>query len=277
MKGTNPITIAVIVLVAGVFLWYVVGNSKTGPATTERASSEKHGKKRQKNRKPKDDESVVSFSKAKAEATKTVYKDHLVTFFCGCPFDSSRTIDAKTCGYKPHDAKRAASRAAWKHIVPMKRAAKRLDCWKGNDPVCQNVGGKRVTGRKCCSLHGGSSNYRNMKSDLHNIVPMIEELHEDRKAFVPGEIQGEKSEYGACDFELDPARKIYEPPDSVKGDVARAYLYMADTYGMRLKAEDRNLMLKWHKADPPDKWETERNRRIKAIQKTGNPFIENAR
>jgi deoxyribonuclease-1 len=50
--------------------------------------------------------------------------------------------------------------------------------------------------------------------------------------------------------------------------------YMEDTYGFRLSRQDRQLFTAWSRQDPPDTWEIERDRRIKAIQGLGNRFVE---
>ena len=60
----------------------------------------------------------------------------------------------------------------------------------------------------------------------------------------------------------------------IQGDIARVMLYMADTYRLTLSRQDQQLFTAWSRQDPPDAWEIERNRRIKAIQGQGNRFVE---
>ena len=67
------------------------------------------------------------------------------------------------------------------------------------------------------------------------------------------------------DPKADPAR--------IRGDIARTMLYMAQTYGFRLSDQDRKLYEAWNRQDPPDSFERERNRRIRALQGNANPFI----
>jgi endonuclease I len=62
----------------------------------------------------------------------------------------------------------------------------------------------------------------------------------------------------------------------VRGDVARAYLYMHETYGSRalpLGEAELARFRAWHRADPPDAWERLRDGRITAIQGMGNPLV----
>ena len=67
--------------------------------------------------------------------------------------------------------------------------------------------------------------------------------------------------------------KIIEPEASLRGMIARAYLYMAHTYPIRLSDEEKALYLAWHQAYAPTAWEKERNNKIKAIQGNGNPYV----
>ncbi len=79
-------------------------------------------------------------------------------------------------------------------------------------------------------------------------------------------IPGEKRDYGRCNIEVNPNLRRAEPPEEVMGDIARTMFYMEDTYGFRLSDQQRKLFTAWHRQDPPDAWERERNRRIAKIQ-----------
>ena len=86
---------------------------------------------------------------------------------------------------------------------------------------------------------------------------------------------------------------VYEPRDEHKGDAARAVLYMPLRYNgisgydwtfnwlnnTRLPSlgegpQDLATLIQWHKQDPPDKWEVDRNNYIQSIQKNRNPFVD---
>ncbi|MBP6071327.1 MAG: endonuclease, partial [Aeromonas sp.] len=56
--------------------------------------------------------------------------------------------------------------------------------------------------------------------------------------------------------------------------IARAYLYMGQQYGLRLAAQQRKLFEAWDRQYPADRWECERNSRIGKLQGNTNPFIE---
>lgn len=274
MKGTNPITIAVIVLVAGVFLWYVVGSSEPGPAVSKSKPGQRKALKRPSPRQYAEGEFSLTLREAKSLARKKIYRDHRVTFICQCSFDSSGTLSESDCGYRPREKSEKGGLAMWRRVVPVNERASRLDCWRKGHPDCFDDEGRRIMGRECCALPGVSEKYRRMNADLHNIVPVIGELHDNSFHLAPGEVEGEKRLFGACDFEVDTENKIFEPAKSIRGDVARIHLYMDETYGVKIEGENRALLLKWHQEDPPDDWERERNRRIKKIQQNGNPFVE---
>ena len=50
--------------------------------------------------------------------------------------------------------------------------------------------------------------------------------------------------------------------DEIKGDIARAYFYMSNTYNINLSDQERKMMEAWDKQDPIDEWEIEKNKRI---------------
>jgi deoxyribonuclease-1 len=65
-----------------------------------------------------------------------------------------------------------------------------------------------------------------------------------------------------------------EPPPQVRGDAARIWFYMSDTYGVKLTAAQRRLLQTWAKADPVDDWERLRNKRVAAAQGNLNPHVK---
>ena len=113
-----------------------------------------------------------------------------------------------------------------------------------------------------------------MEGDLHNLVPAIGELNADRSNYRFGMIEGEKRRYGQCDFEVEFKAKKAEPPEAVRGDIARTYFYMADRYGLKLSKYQRKLLGVWGRSDPVDNWERERNQAIDEIQGNGNSYIQ---
>lgn len=83
---------------------------------------------------------------------------------------------------------------------------------------------------------------------------------------------------------------VFEPADEYKGDFARAYFYIFTAYNdlSTWKAETQyvydsdcslkpwavELLMKWHREDPVDSKEINRNEEIYKLQKNRNPFID---
>lgn len=98
--------------------------------------------------------------------------------------------------------------------------------------------------------------------------------------------------YAACGAAADQvpcsATTVFEPPDHVKGDIARVYFYMATRYytedscwltsdavnKANIKTWQENMLRKWHTDDPVDAGERTKNDLIHRIQGNRNPFID---
>lgn len=109
---------------------------------------------------------------------------------------------------------------------------------------------------------------------MYNLFPAEGEINGDRRDYNWGMVAGAASgDYGRYLFKIDSSQRRVEPPAAVKGDIARAMFYMAETYGFTLSSQDRQLFSAWNRQDPPDAWEQTRNQRIAAIQGKANRFI----
>ena len=86
-------------------------------------------------------------------------------------------------------------------------------------------------------------------------------------------IEGEKREFGKCDVEIK-SRKV-EPKESIRGEIARTYLYMDSVYPGRgiISKKNQKLFESWNQSDPVDKWECERAKRIENIQGNRNELV----
>lgn len=217
---------------------------------------------------------IQNFAKAK-KLMKKVYAGHQISLYCGCEYKylqvngkEKTVVNAASCGYQPRKNNKRGEYIEWEHIVPAHAFGNTRACWR--EQLCTDNNGNKYGGRKCCEKIDPVFNA--MESDLHNLFPAIGELNADRSNYHFGLINGEPREYGACDFEV--SGKLVEPKEDIRGDIARAYFYMEKTYGVNISDKQRKLFTVWNNADPVDNWELERNRRIKAIQGNGNPFIE---
>ncbi len=123
-------------------------------------------------------------------------------------------------------------------------------------------------------------------TDVHHLRPADRSVNGARGnrdfdwgGFELGEVEG-------CYYDFD----SWEPPDRVKGDVARMMFYMATRYEGENKTYDLELLdktgtygpkfgklstlLQWHMLDPVDARERHRNEVIYSYQRNRNPFID---
>ncbi|WML58809.1 endonuclease [Neobacillus sp. PS2-9] len=124
-------------------------------------------------------------------------------------------------------------------------------------------------------------------TDIHHLRPADASVNSTRGHLdfdMGGNPQGECAE---CKYDGD----SFEPPDRVKGDIARMLMYMDVRYegdGGELDLEladkvntyptpfhgKKSVLLQWSKMDPPDAFEKHRNDVIQSIQGNRNPFID---
>lgn len=203
---------------------------------------------------------IRNFSEAKRLAAE-VYHDHRQEFYCGCRYDEKKQVDAASCGYTPRKNTQRGQRIEWEHVVPAYALGNTLQCWR--EPICSNSKGKAYKGRQCCERV--DPQFRAMVSDLHNLVPAVGELNGDRNNFTFSMLEGEPRRYGSCDFEVDTQTRKVEPMPAIRGDIARIYFYMNQTYQLPISDKQRRLFEAWDHADPVDAWEQQRNARIEAL------------
>jgi len=215
-----------------------------------------------------------TFTGAKKALYDQVYFDHRITFYCGCAYSTGREIDLGSCGLETLADKPRARQIEAEHIFPAAMFGNFRACWRTpkDFPECVKSGGKTVSGRECCQRVDPV--FESAHNDLMNLVPSVGEVNGRRSDYGWGMIPGEKRDYGRCTIEIDASLRRAEPPENVMGDIARTMFYMSDTYRFNLSRQDDQLYTAWSRQDPPDAWEIERNRRIKAIQGKGNRFVE---
>ena len=210
-----------------------------------------------------------SFSTAKRLLYEEVYAGHATTFYCGCAYYSTGRVNRSSCGYEVRSNRERASRIEAEHVFPAYHFGQHRPCWR--DDLCTKSDGTAFGGRACCE--DIDEVFQRAHNDLHNLVPAVGEVNGDRSNLTWGMIEGEPRAYGACNFEVDTSIRRAEPPEERMGDIARIYFYMSDTYAIRLSDQDRQLFEAWHRMDPVDDWERERNERIFRIQGNRNPYV----
>jgi deoxyribonuclease-1 len=199
-----------------------------------------------------------SFNAAKRIAEEQIYYDQDTSFYCGCQFDFEAGPNLEACGYEIRKQPRRASRIEWEHVMPAYDFGRQRQCWKDD-------------GRDNCRRT--DEVFRRAEADLHNLVPAIGEVNGDRSNMRFGMVNTPVHEYGACDVTVSFEERTFQPPPHRRGDIARTYWYMRDTYGIEISRQQQQLFTAWANQDPVDEWELERNRRIAAVQGNANPYV----
>ncbi len=173
-----------------------------------------------------------------------VYPDGGRTLYCSKAFDGGyhKTINIE-------------------HVFPMSWVMKSLRC--GDRKQCRRT----------------SQRFRYIESDMHNMYPSLSEANKIRSAMAYGIIRGDRTyrlnSVKRCDFEVDFKKRRVEPQPASRGEIARAMLYMEDTYPeLELFDRQRRMLLEWHEADPPDRHEKRRNAVIEELQGIRNRWID---
>ena len=280
---TRPYTMRHLLTPIVLGLWVVVPGCEGDPATPDPNTEAKAEPKPKPPAPPPPAEPVqeapppkvlpktpASFEDAVTQA-EAIHEQHRRTFYCDCAYTPSLRIARGTCGYKTRADESLSKRVAWDRVVPSRAFGEHRACWR--EPVCKDDAGVAFSGVRCC--REVDEEFRTMELDLHNLVPAVGELQADRSDFDFGEIPREERMYGACDFEVDRAQQRAEPREESRGDIARAYLYMHETYGegLPLTEAEKAQFDAWNQADPATAWEVQRNRRIAAVQGNSNSFV----
>ncbi|OZI25209.1 endonuclease [Bordetella genomosp. 7] len=179
------------------------------------------------------------------------------TFYCGCPY-RGKSIDLRACGYTIRKDASRARRVEWEHIVPAWAIGHQRQCWQRG-------------GRKHCSATDAA--FRKAEGDLHNLVPAIGELNNDRSNFRYTVWDNQPRMYGQCQMVVDFKGRRAQPPQRARGAIARATFYMVETYRLNLSAQERRLYCVWARTYPVTEQERVRDRKIQAIQGNSNRYV----
>ncbi len=166
---------------------------------------------------------------------KNLYPNGGISLYCGKKFN------------------RGDRRYNIEHVFPMSWVTRSLRC------------GRRAQCR------ANSSRFNRIEADMHNMYPADKKLNAARGSMSYGILKGERWFKKHCDLEIDEAKRRVEPKPAARGEIARAMLYMADRYNLKLY--QRGMLLRWHRQDPPNALEKRRNRRIQQLQGQDNPWI----
>jgi len=201
-----------------------------------------------------------SFRKAKLIINKITSQIHNYTLYCNCPIQwtsngKKGVPNLKACGYHARKRPERAERIEIEHIVPASVLANGMVCWKRG-------------GRKACKKN---TEYNKMAGDLYNLWPAVGEVNADRNNYPYGVVKKPFVSYGQCHMKISFKQDLADPPEQVKGLVARTYLYMSSKYHVTLTNQQRLLYNQWNKQYPASNWEKQRAEKIKKYM-GDNPY-----
>ena len=189
---------------------------------------------------------------------------------------------------------------------------KRETVGPGQIPFHRTINTEHVWPKSRFCKEGGTKNCRkkysqiNRKqiSDLHHLLPTDADTNSLRASYTFGEVgspaknrkgktlkvacptadnfgqkttEGVPSKFGivkAVEGLEDNQRKVFEPPQKHKGNVARALFYFAVNYKLEIDPVEEYYLRKWHQEDPVDESERARHEAIFEAQKNRNPFVD---
>ena len=193
---------------------------------------------------------------------KTLYANYYPNgkyFYTQCPIDEDCSI---VIHYKRHNTVAYQHTFSVEHVVPASTMADHTGC-----------GDMR---REDCARK--SKWFRNCYTDLNNLYPSSMLINSLRSDMVLKDLQSvpTKNLYdGLYPVLVNEDRTAVEPPDVVKGMVARAYLHMEKRGCVRPSVEDMATYQLWDKTFPPSDEELVRTLYITSKTKITNVFITN--
>ena len=141
-----------------------------------------------------------------------------------------------------------------------------------------------------------------MNSDIHHIFATDGKVNSVRSSYPYGEVASASytsangSKLGSASSSLGYSGTVFEPIDEFKGDIARAYFYMATRYEDQIASWQSissygdavlngtstavfepwviSMLLSWHANDPVSQKEIDRNEAAYAHQGNRNPFVD---
>ena len=128
--------------------------------------------------------------------------------------------------------------------------------------------------------------------DLHHLVPSKSNINTLRKNAPFSDIPDDKTKYWLLDDKVftrpnqelidqysESASNVFEPRESIKGDIARALFYFYSIYAATLVRKSKTFftsmlpdICRWHRTDKVDSAEYDRTMAIGRIQSNVNPF-----
>ena len=182
------------------------------------------------------------FRESKKMLERKVYFDHRVTLYCGYAYDKEKNVSLPE-GFTTKLHRERAGRVEWEHVVP-----------------AENFG------RYFKERREGSGRCINEKGHSYNLFPAVGAVNAVRSNYNYEMLPDAPYAFGTCEMKIE--NRKAEPPERSRGEIARAMLYMEQTYApvYRMSARQRRMVEEWNAKYPVTQWECTRAGRIAGLQ-----------
>lgn len=201
-----------------------------------------------------------------SNALLQIYQKAPRTFFCDFMIDPQGQLPSA-----PKTLAKTSTKVSWQWVISKKFLAQDRDCYLHK--ICLDTHHQRFKGLRCCQKI--DKTYQVMLYDLHNRIPTHPDVKRRLNAYTIGTVTDEKNIERLYSFKLDSKKKLMEPPNDKKGEIARIILYMHDTYQIPIEQTALTQYKTWHQTFPPSNWEKSKNFAIAQVQGNLNPYITN--
>jgi len=191
------------------------------------------------------------------------------TIYCNARFDTHKKISPAP-GFITRKYKKRAKKVEWEHVVPAENFGRNFSEWRAGDARCVNRKGKNFKGRRCAEKL--NEHYRLMQADMYNLYPAIGAVNAARSNYNFVMQEKQKNSFGSCAMKI--SDKKVQPPQSARGRIARAYLYMQENYAhYKMSRQQNQMMHAWNTQYPVTHWECLRGERIANLQGNSNQVL----
>ncbi len=116
---------------------------------------------------------------------------------------------------------------------------------------------------------------RGQKTDLHHLLPVDARANGTRGNHEFGYVEEGKYTYMGCEgSRYDKETQLFEPDDSIKGNIARSMFYFSVRYDLEIGDREERVLREWNQLDPVSEEDREIHEQIFRIQGNRNPFID---
>ena len=144
------------------------------------------------------------------------------------------------------------------------------------DPDDEAINCEHVWPRARLDDDRSSALYEHQQSDIHHLAPTRPEANSLRGSLSFGDVVRDENRSATPSLAgLDQrGDRVFEPQDPVKGDIARIIFYMSIRWGLAVSRSEESTLRNWHRQDPVNMDERDKNDVIESLQGNRNPFID---